>query len=736
VSDLPPEPVTARDDPPGPAAPDTEPPTHEDEAPPAGDPRTRLDAGPAARSEPPPTGAWFLGQPPSRLAGRLTPIRSLSSSGQGHLFLCEAAGGEQVVLKVFYQARPAAQEVWDLWQDAADRHVVRLLEAFTEGEHSYEVTEYLPEGSLADRVRRLPPAGPETGETGGMVRRPLPEAEVETILREVSGALAHIHRDLPKILVHRDVKPGNILVRHRDGPIELCLTDFGLAAAQTQTKDWHSGSRTAAYAAPEAPWGQSSPALDWWSLGMTVLELLQGYHPFVRADGTWLSEPEMSALVASEAIPVDDSVDSRWQELFLGLLARNPDHRWGGDEVGRWLAGDRPPVPPVESGRPFPFAGGLVYTAPELAAAISTHWVEAGSLVVGRQWQDLRVWAARLSGDLDAELDDLERVYVQPGRPVDRTVTELMVCLDRRATPSFQGAVVDRVRLAPLAGSATAGDGDAGEIVTALHASGALRALAGLDGQAELALVDERWQHLGEVARAAAERALGSMDELPAASLLAPMLLGAVLDPDRAGALAVRARRLRDHRTRRVPWFRRLLDSARSAGEDAAAYHAVIVLAAPLAREWQPELTEAARAQLAARLAREPGSPPPAGRLGPPVRRLGPPAGAIAWSVGYLALVAVVGTGVGAGTSPTEGVLVALVLAAAGGTIAVALSRPRGRTTDALLGGWAGAWVGLAAGALAGGVAGHVLGRTVGWPVFWTIWLGVVVVGAALGAAE
>jgi serine/threonine-protein kinase len=109
-------------------------------------------------------------------------------------------------------------------------------------------------------------------------RGPLPLAEVLTITDQIAGALAAVHA---RQLVHRDVKPTNILIEHGTG--RAVLLDLGVArdlASPTITTTVIVGTPT--FMAPEqVTGGQVTPRTDVYQLGATVYTLLTGRPPFL-----------------------------------------------------------------------------------------------------------------------------------------------------------------------------------------------------------------------------------------------------------------------------------------------------------------------------------------------------------------------------------------------------------------------------------------------------------------------
>jgi eukaryotic-like serine/threonine-protein kinase len=137
----------------------------------------------------------------------------------------------------------------------------------------YYVMEYLPGLSLEQLVSR---------------HGPLPSARVVHLLRQVCGALQDAHANG---LIHRDIKPGNVLVCERGGRHDVAkLLDFGLVHAhgldQGEQKLTQEGAiaGTAAYMSPEQASGKADldGRSDIYSLGAVAYFLLTGQPPFVR----------------------------------------------------------------------------------------------------------------------------------------------------------------------------------------------------------------------------------------------------------------------------------------------------------------------------------------------------------------------------------------------------------------------------------------------------------------------
>ncbi|MDP9491082.1 MAG: serine/threonine protein kinase [Actinomycetota bacterium] len=204
--------------------------------------------------------------------GRYRPLRPLGSGGSGSVWLArDERNGLDVALKIVPREGKAHTRAEREASAAARLRHQRCLRAYAfagDQQNVYIAYEYVPGRTLRDRIR--------AGELDDA-------AVVETAVQILEG-LSHAHAHG---IVHRDVKPTNVLVA--DGPeISIKLLDFGLAQfaeAETLTAAGDVPG-TLAYISPERLAGEhASFAADIWALGVVVWEALAGYHPF------WASSP-------------------------------------------------------------------------------------------------------------------------------------------------------------------------------------------------------------------------------------------------------------------------------------------------------------------------------------------------------------------------------------------------------------------------------------------------------------
>ena len=158
---------------------------------------------------------------------------------------------------------------------------------------------------------------------------PLPPRQIASIGAGVAAALAFAHRHG---VIHRDVKPGNVLITP-DG--EVKVTDFGIArAVNTEESLTQTGAvmGTAAYFSPEQAEGKAVDARsDIYSLGVVLYEMAVGKPPFtgdspVAVASKHVRDQPILPRVANPAVP------SALNAIIMKAMAKNPDDRYGSAE--------------------------------------------------------------------------------------------------------------------------------------------------------------------------------------------------------------------------------------------------------------------------------------------------------------------------------------------------------------------------------------------------------------------
>ena len=207
-------------------------------------------------------------------------------------------------------------------------NVVSIYDAGADGSRPYIVMEYVEGETLADLV----------------ARGPLPPDEARQLALQACRGLALAHE---AGLIHRDVKPQNLLLRN-DGTLKIA--DFGIARAAEGTAFTQAGTvlGTAAYLSPEQALGeQVTTATDIYSLGAVLYELLTGRPPLEPESLADLAEKQRRPSIAPVRELAPD-VPRDLEDVVMRCLARNPEYRPpSAGELERELA-PGPPEPPTE----------------------------------------------------------------------------------------------------------------------------------------------------------------------------------------------------------------------------------------------------------------------------------------------------------------------------------------------------------------------------------------------------
>jgi len=265
-----------------------------------------------------------MSQPGDLMGGRYRLTDRIAAGGMGEVWQArDEILGRTVAIKLLKEGLTDEEGFTERFRNEA-----RLSAALAHGNIA-QVYDYGEEGNLAYLVMEYVPGKPLSKILHE--RGPISAADTANLMGQAAAALHAAHR---AGLIHRDVKPANMLVTS-DGVVKL--TDFGIAravgsAAMTRTGEVMG---TAQYLAPEAAMGRETTALtDVYSLAVVTYEMLGGRRPFNSDSAVALA----LAHVNEEPPPLPTEVPAPMRAVVHAGLRKDPAERPdSAQEFGRAL---------------------------------------------------------------------------------------------------------------------------------------------------------------------------------------------------------------------------------------------------------------------------------------------------------------------------------------------------------------------------------------------------------------
>src|SRR5215208_2694027 len=248
------------------------------------------------------------------LADRYRVLRRLGSGGMATVYLCEDQRlGREVAVKRLHAESPedvGRRFVREAKVGASLNHpnIVSVYDTVTDDEGVLIVMEYVAGHTLRDEVARGPVE---------------PTRAIE-VLCSVAAALDHAHKHG---VVHRDVKPANVLIDDVGGAVKLA--DLGIATAAERTRITQSGAvlGTASYMAPERlDGGAGGPAVDVYALAAMAFEMLSGRKAIVGSTPLEIARRVATAPPPDLREVVPDAPEAATEAIKRGL-AKEPEER-------------------------------------------------------------------------------------------------------------------------------------------------------------------------------------------------------------------------------------------------------------------------------------------------------------------------------------------------------------------------------------------------------------------------
>ncbi|QSR30648.1 hypothetical protein CFI00_09095 [Nocardioides sp. S5] len=295
------------------------------------------------------------------IAGRYRLERQIGRGGSGtvHLAVDEVLGRQVAVKRIGLVPGSADAELERAEREARlaaalnHPHVVSVFDLVNEDDVRWLVMEYVDGVTLSERVR---------------ASGPLDAADAATLLSQTADALVEAHGHG---IVHRDVKPSNIMIAHGAAK----LNDFGIARSDDDASLTQTGLVTGspAYLAPEVASGSSATAAsDVWSLGATLYHAVTGSPPYDVGDNLIGA---LYKIVHEDPPRLPD--DHELAGLLSVMMHRDPEQRWPmprvRDELLRVARGQRSTVAVAPVVPAPPEQTGVLPLAPTPTAARPAH---------------------------------------------------------------------------------------------------------------------------------------------------------------------------------------------------------------------------------------------------------------------------------------------------------------------------------------------------------------------------
>ena len=314
------------------------------------------------------------------VVGRFSLVRELGRGGMGLVFLArDVALDRPVAIKLLppeFAVSTAHRQRFLREARTAARlshpHIVPIHSVEEIGDLVFFVMSYVDGETLAARVRR----------DGA-----LPSREAMRITREIAWAIGHAHANG---IVHRDVKPENVLLERESG--RALVTDFGIAQAMDGPNSSAQGrvAGTPRYMSPEQAAGESVDGRsDLYSLGAVAFFMVTGRSPYEASSAAAMLVKHMNDPVPS-VLSINPAVPGDFARAIERCLAKIPADRFQtSDELARLLepSTDRMAAPIASFVRDMEVAGGEIGLAASglvssafMASVASSHLIPTGGL--------------------------------------------------------------------------------------------------------------------------------------------------------------------------------------------------------------------------------------------------------------------------------------------------------------------------------------------------------------------
>ncbi|XP_014486588.1 PREDICTED: ribosomal protein S6 kinase alpha-5-like [Dinoponera quadriceps] len=209
-------------------------------------------------------------------------------------------------------------------------NIVKLIDVYQDGVHTYLVMELLSGGELLRQRRRFT------------------EEQARRVLRQLVSAVQYMHA---RCVVHRDLKPENIVFAHKGEDSPVKIVDFGFARIKRGCEPLRTPCFTLPYAAPEVMTGQGyDEGCDLWSLGAVLYFMLSG-----DPQSSGVGSPDLATRIRTGEIDFDSGawchLSGPAKDVMKGLLTLDPNKRLTASALAShpWITSHPWPPPPLSA---------------------------------------------------------------------------------------------------------------------------------------------------------------------------------------------------------------------------------------------------------------------------------------------------------------------------------------------------------------------------------------------------
>lgn len=305
-------------------------------------------------------------------------VMSYIDSGEADLYKVKKLSSDEIlVLKIYRRENAIKDDVLKKITQINNVNVGKILDSGKIDRFAYIVTPFYKVGSLENIISQ---------------NIKFKTDMLKSIIKSLNEGINAIHS---VGIFHKDVKPANMMIS--DDGSHVILIDFGISSATNgRTVVATQTGKTPFYSAPETNLGLFSKESDYYSLGISLYELITGFTPFQN-----INIDDLAKYQQISKIPFSADFDEELKRLIIGLTYNditnrnaldNPNRRWGYQEVNKWLNGEKVPLPGegqaisannqlnqvsnnnARFSRPFIFKGVKYFDLKELAEALLLNW--------------------------------------------------------------------------------------------------------------------------------------------------------------------------------------------------------------------------------------------------------------------------------------------------------------------------------------------------------------------------